>query len=238
MNINTEAYMVEIIKMNENTWRLEDGFVRFFLLVGSEKAVMIDSGVDCPDAADIAKTLTDKPVILLNTHGDGDHTSGTGGFNEIHIHPLDYVNCRLHDKYPDTALAEVNDGDVIELGGRPLEIVHIPGHTKGSIAVLDVNDRTVYSGDSVQNGHIYMFGMHRDTDSFEGSLERLIEMKDKYDRICASHGECVLPCGYAEKIKAAWSEVHLGNAEYEAIDLHGNRVRSYTLETCGFYLAE
>ena len=230
--------MVEIIQINENTWRFEDGFVRFFLLVGEEKAVMIDSGVDCPDAVDIAKKLTDKPIMLLNTHGDGDHTSGTGGFKEIHIHPLDYLSCGINTKYPGTSLAEIKDGDVIELGNRPLLIIHIPGHTEGSIAVLDIHNRTLYSGDSVQNGHIYMFGKHRDTGAFGKSLDKLIEMKDKYDRIYASHGEYMLSADYAERIKAAWCEVRNGNAEYEVIDMHGNRVKSYTLATCGFYLAE
>lgn len=31
------------------------------------------------------KRLTDKPLILLNTHGDGDHTSGTNGFSDIYF---------------------------------------------------------------------------------------------------------------------------------------------------------
>ena len=50
--------MAEIIQIDGNTWRIEDGFVRFFLLVGEEKAALIDSGVNCPNASDIAKKLT------------------------------------------------------------------------------------------------------------------------------------------------------------------------------------
>ena len=61
--------MAEIIQIDANTWRLEDGFVRFFLLVGDDMAALIDSGADCPDAANITKTLTDKPIMLINTHG-------------------------------------------------------------------------------------------------------------------------------------------------------------------------
>ena len=75
--------MADIIKIDNGTWRFEDGFVRFFLLEGSERAVMIDSGINCKEAACLAKELTDKPVMLLNTHGDGDHTSGTEGFEKI-----------------------------------------------------------------------------------------------------------------------------------------------------------
>ena len=61
--------MIEEIKIDANTYRFEDGFVRFFLLEGSDKAVLIDSGMNCPNAFDIAQNLTDKPVILINTHG-------------------------------------------------------------------------------------------------------------------------------------------------------------------------
>ena len=63
--------MPEVIQINKNTWRFEDGFVRFFLLEGTEKAVLIDSGVNCPDAAGLAKKLTDKPHACLSGKGRG-----------------------------------------------------------------------------------------------------------------------------------------------------------------------
>lgn len=47
--------MAEIIKMNENTWRIEDGGVRCFLLEGKDKALLIDSGMTLPDARTLAE---------------------------------------------------------------------------------------------------------------------------------------------------------------------------------------
>ena len=227
--------MIETISMGEGTWRLEDGFVRFFLLAGTEKAVMIDSGMNCPNASELAKQLTDKPVMLLNTHGDGDHTSGTAGFSEIHIHPADYEGCEVGKRYPGTALAELHDGDVIDLGDRPLKIIHIPGHTAGSVAILDVKNRALYAGDSVQKGHIFMFGDKRRPNQFGASLEKLSAMKDEYDCIYASHDEFMVPADYAEKVKGAWEKVRAGEVPYEMIDRFGNKVRSYTTEVCGFF---
>lgn len=179
--------MAEIIKIDSHTWRFEDGFVRFFLLEGEDKAVMIDSGVNCPDALGIARILTDKPIMLLNTHGDVDHTSGTRGFSEIHMHILDYINCAVNTRYPETSLVEIKDGEVIELGNRPLKIVHIPGHTKGSVAIIDVKNRVLYAGDSVQKGHIYMFGSTRDPEQYERSFDKLIALKEEYDSGCIRH---------------------------------------------------
>ena len=228
--------MADIVKVNENTWRFEDGFVWFFLLEGSEKAVLIDSGMNCPDALDLARKCTDKPLILLNTHGDGDHTSGTGCFREIHMHEDDFIKCEVNTRYPDTKLVKVNDGDVIELGNRPLKLIHIPGHTYGSIAILDVNSRVLYAGDSVQKGHIFMFGDKRDVESYEASLNKLIDMKDQYDTIVASHDEPIIPGDYAVKVRDAWRKVRAGEVDFEMIDMFGNKVRSYTTDVCGFFL--
>lgn len=228
--------MAEIIQIDGKTWRIEDGFVRFFLLVGEEKAALIDSGVNCPDASDIAKKLTSKPLILLNTHGDGDHTSGTNGFANIYIHPLDYVGCEVKNRYPNTSMIPLNDGDVIDLGNRALKIIHIPGHTKGSVAFLDIANRVLYAGDSVQKGHIYMFGMKRCPELFEKSLDKLIAIKSEYDCIYASHDSFMLSSDYVEKVKVAWEHVRSGEISYEMIDLYGNLVKSFTTPVCGFYM--
>ncbi len=228
--------MAEIIKIDSHTWRFEDGFVRFFLLEGENKAMMIDSGVNCPNAIELAKTVTNKPIMLLNTHGDGDHTSGTGGFTEIHMHIKDYINCGVNTGYPNTSLAEVKDGDIIELGNRPLRIIHIPGHTQGSIAILDVNYRVLFAGDSVQKGHIYMFGNKRCPEEYEESLDKLIDLKDEYDHIYASHDEYVVSNDYAEKVKNVWKLVQNNEIAFETVDLFGNKVKSYTTDVCGFYI--
>lgn len=227
--------MADIVQIDDKTWRIEDGFVRFFLLVGEEKAALIDSGVNCPNASDIAKELTDKPLILLNTHGDGDHTSGTDGFANIYIHPLDYVECDVKGRYPNTSMIPLDDGDIIDLGNRPLKVIHIPGHTKGSVAFLDMAKRALYAGDSVQKGHIYMFGEKRCPEMYDNSLDKLIAIKSEYDCIYASHDLFMLPNDYAEKVKMAWRQVNSGEVEYEMIELFGKRVKSYTTPICGFY---
>ena len=228
--------MATIVQINADTWRFEDGFVRFFLLVGEERAVMIDSGVSCPDAAALARTLTDKPITLLNTHADGDHTSGTDGFREIRIHASDYFGCGLKDRFPDTVLVKIEDGDVIDLGNRPLKVIHIPGHTEGSVAILDEKCRALYAGDTVQNGNIYMFGKHRCPEALEVSLEKLIEMSGQYDCIYASHGDYLLPGDYVSKVKAAWMQVQNNEIAFEVVDLHGFNVKLYSADACGFYV--
>ena len=77
----------KIIRMNENTWRIEDGGVRFFLLTGTEKALLVDSGMNVHNVRDIATRLTDLPLSLLNTHADRDHIGSNEQFDMFYMHP-------------------------------------------------------------------------------------------------------------------------------------------------------
>ncbi len=113
--------MKEVIKTNENTWRIEDGMVRFYLLCGNEKAALIDSGMNCPDAKQTAQELTDLPLILINTHADRDHISGISAFSDFYMSPNEEENLRAHNAQG--KILPIHEGDVIDLGGRELLIV-------------------------------------------------------------------------------------------------------------------
>ena len=227
--------MTEIIQIDENTWSIEDMYVRFFLIAGDDRAVLLDSGINTPNAKEIAEKLTDKPIMLVNTHGDMDHASGTGAFDEIHMAKEDYYNCGLAERFPDTKLVELKDGDTIDLGGRTLEAITVPGHTKGSVAILDTEKRVLYAGDTVQSGHIFMFGPHRAPDMFADALGKLIGEADRYDKIIASHDNPELDGDYASKVLESWNEVWAGKYEGSDIMLHGMMVKSYDAKYCGFY---
>ena len=179
--------MAEIIKINDNTWRIEDGMVRFFLLAGSEKALFIDSGnTKGLDLKGMASELTDLPLMLLNTHGDPDHAAGNGAFSEFYMHPADEELYR--SRGGEGTIMPLKDGQIIDLGGRSLEVIHIPGHTPGSVAVLDVSGKVLYTGDSVQNSNMFMFGPRRSFADLAKSLKKLQAFKDRIDVIYPSHG--------------------------------------------------
>ena len=229
--------MVEIIKIDEDTYRREDDFVRFFLLKGRDFSVMIDSGANCPHAYDLVKMLVTNEIVLINTHGDGDHISGTGSFKEILMHKNDYVNCAIQQKFPQIKLKELSDGEVVDMGNRKIKVIYIPGHTKGSLAFLDIEKRILYAGDSVQNTMIYMFGERRCPELFEKALNKLIDMKDEYDYIYSSHGDFRLEKEYINKVKDSWLKVLNNELDYKECILHGTKVKAYKSEHCGFYLA-
>ena len=119
----------DVFAVNETTWRIENGGVRFFLLAGREKALLIDTGMTAPDARQIAESLTDLPLLLLNTHGDRDHISGNGAFPSFYMHPAEEPHYRSSGGTGE--LIPIMDGDELELGDRLLRIIHLQFNAKG-----------------------------------------------------------------------------------------------------------
>jgi glyoxylase-like metal-dependent hydrolase (beta-lactamase superfamily II) len=81
---------------------------------------------------------------------------------------------------PTVFLAE---GDVIDLGDRSLEVLHVPGHTEGSIALWDPADGTLFSGDAAYVDDLLSWD---DEEAFRTSIARLARVG--VTRVCAGHG--------------------------------------------------
>ena len=223
--------MKDVIRINDNTWRIEDEFVRFFLFCGTEKAALIDTGVNKPDAREIAESLTDLPLILINTHADGDHISGNGAFEEFYMSPAEEDNYHMNNGKG--RLLPVREGDVIDLGERPLRIIDMPGHTPGSIALLDEANRILVSGDSVQDDDIFMFGERRDLDSYIESLKKLETYTDLFDEIYPMHGTFPVYPELIPKLIEGAQEIRDGVAEGTPVNMFGFDVILYRFPYAG-----
>lgn len=224
--------MKDVIQINQNSWRIEDGHVRFFLFCGTKKAALIDTGMNRPDAKEIARQLTSLPLILINTHADPDHISGNGAFDEFYMSPAEEENYRAHGGQG--RLIPVREGDVIELGDRPLTVIDIPGHTPGSIAVLDRKNRILISGDSVQDGNIFMFGPHRDLKRYIESLRHLREYDGLYDEIYAMHGSFPVGPELVGKLIGGAGEILAGNAPAVPVSRFGREISLCQFDFAGF----
>ena len=227
-----EKSMAEIIQVDEHSWRIEDNGVRFFVLEGTEKALLIDSGMNTPDAREIAEKITKKPLELLNTHVDRDHVSGSDAFESLYLCAAEEENYRAHSGKGN--IRAVKEGDIIDLGDRPLEIIEIPGHTPGSIAILDINSRILISGDSVQNGIIFMFGPLRNMETYVGSLKKLITFTDRFDCIWPSHGDIPVTADLIQKLIEYAETILAGKAEGQPVERFGPNVLVYQFEEAGF----
>ena len=224
--------MAQTIKISDDTWRFEDDSVRFFLFIGTKKAALIDSGMNVPGAKKLAETLTDLPLILINTHADPDHISGNGGFDDIYMSPKEEGNYRgnggLGKFHP------VHEGEVIDLGDRPLRIIDIPGHTPGSIAIIDEKNRILVSGDSVEDGNIFLFGPRRNMDRYIESMKHLLDFTDMFDEIYAMHGSFPVKNDLIGKVIEGAQLIRAGKAEGSPVNLFGNEVILYKFPYAGF----
>jgi glyoxylase-like metal-dependent hydrolase (beta-lactamase superfamily II) len=226
-----------IIQINENTWRIEDGGVRLFLLAGKDKALLIDSGMNLQNARDIAAGLTDLPISLLNTHADRDHIGSNEQFETFYMHPAEEPVYKRSGKKG--TVLPVEEGDVIDLGQRELKIFHLPGHTPGSIAVLDVQNRVLISGDPIQeHGRIFMFGDHRNMKDYIASLEHLETFADQFDEIWPSHADIPVKPETIRKLHDGAQSILSGNMRGNPVEFHGNRIIVYDLGFCSLLCGE
>ena len=189
----------EAIKLDETAWRIEENGVRSFLFTGTDKALLVDSGFGSGDLKKAVAGLTDLPVTLVNTHADGDHTGCNKQFGKACMHPAEFD--RYSQNSGDASTAEpLWEGDIIELGGRRFEVILIPGHTPGSIALLDEKNRIIIGGDSVQAGMIYMSGPGREINAYIHSVKKLARIRRRFDFIYPSHGPIPVDAGIIDAL--------------------------------------
>ena len=221
----------EIIQINANTWRIEDDGVRLFLLAGTEKALLIDSGMNLNNARDIAAGLTGLPLSLLNTHADRDHIGSNEQFDAFYMHPAEEPVYRRSGK--SGTIIPVREGDSLNLGDRELRIIHLPGHTPGSIAVLDVQNKVLISGDPIQaHGRIFMFGDHRNMEDYIASLEHLESFADQFDVIWPSHADIPVSPAVIRKLRDGAQAVLDGTIQGKPTEFFGQCIVVYDLGFC------
>lgn len=162
------------------------GYVVSYLALGAEKALLIDTGFGLSDLKAYVETLTDLPLTVLNTHVHPDHSGGNGQFDVVcvgeHETPetddgvLFYTipgqrdACDAVKRGGSYRFRHLHDGERIDLGGRALRVVEIPGHTPGSIALFDESTRLLLSGDAILKRVFYGAGVPLST--YRAALEK------------------------------------------------------------------
>jgi hydroxyacylglutathione hydrolase len=151
-----------------------------YLLFGNDRALLEDTGAGKSDAARVVgeviakwlalKGLTSIPLIVAHSHAHGDHVAGDAGFKgmpNVTMVPLTVSGTQEFfaiDKWPEGA-------GQIDLGGRVIDVIPIPGHDALSIALYDRQSGVLLTGDSLYPGRLYI----RDFPAFARSTARLVE---------------------------------------------------------------
>ena len=165
-------------------YSFDDTTTRAFLVVGEDKAVLIDTMYAKNNILDEVRKITDLPIEVVLTHGHPDHIGGISSFADCKI----YIDEDDAYMLPDGITASyIADGDVISVGSYEFTVIEIPGHTYGSIALLDKNSGILIAGDSVQEGPIMMFDEEADMETYAASMKKLMAYQDQVKAIYGGH---------------------------------------------------
>ncbi len=168
-------------RIDEHTW-VGTGHLAanesLYLVEGNDKAVLFDAGTSIADLDKIVASITEKPVMLVATHVHPDHVGSIDYFPEIYINPADTVNIPQFMPDYQGEVKYLEDGEIIDLGGRQLEVVFTPGHTPGSTTFIDKAAHYGFSGDSFGSGNLLVF---TDISTLLVGCEKASAAMEKYD---------------------------------------------------------
>ncbi len=173
-----------------------------YLLLGAERALLIDAGLGIGRIGAVVSDLTALPVTAAVTHVHWDHIGGLGDFERIAVHenelqwlkafplPRERVRELVSQGLRRSALPEgfdlcaytpfqgeaqrtLRDGDLFDLGGRAVEVIHTPGHSPGHCCFYERDRGFLFTGDLIYAGQLDVFYPSTDPVAFRQSVKRV-----------------------------------------------------------------
>ncbi|SDI50508.1 Glyoxylase, beta-lactamase superfamily II [Rhodococcus triatomae] len=223
----------------------EPGHVNCYLVVGTESALLFDTGLGIAPISSVVASLTDLPVLVVSSHHHLDHRGGNADLATtdlpvtdfaVHPHVIEpHSPCAHVDADPAflsayaEAMTEVareyrrysaldrryffalnrlpamrplpqlsgwtvpgvpptrtlDDGEVLDLGGRHLRVLHTPGHSPDELCLFEDATGFLFSGDTVLGAAHWLHGDGADVAAFARSTARLSRLP--VTRVFAAH---------------------------------------------------
>ncbi len=176
-----------------------------WLVRGRERALVVDSGTGIRSPVPLIEALSGKPVIAVALNCFYDHAGGLHHFAERACHPGDagaitepsaatsvsniYVRDSMFSALPEAGyLASdfrmrgaaptrlLEEGDVVDLGDRRIEVLHTPGRTPGSLCLWERETGSLFTSDTLYDDPMDRGLNPSDPTAFAESLNRLREL--------------------------------------------------------------
>jgi glyoxylase-like metal-dependent hydrolase (beta-lactamase superfamily II) len=191
-SIDADTYIISEYRHWEET--------HCYLVNGSKRSLLIDTGLGICDISEEVKKLTDQPVTAVATHIHWDHIGGHKYYPDFYAHeaeldwlsgnfplPMDTIRkmvtdrCDLPDGYDvnsyeffqGTPARILHDGDVIDIGDRVIEVLHTPGHSPGHMCFRDKERGYLFTGDLVYKDTLFAYYPSTDPVAYLDSLEKI-----------------------------------------------------------------
>jgi glyoxylase-like metal-dependent hydrolase (beta-lactamase superfamily II) len=274
-------------KLDEGTYLLaEPPHVNSYLILGSRRAVLFDTGMGIASIREVVESLTGHDVLVVNSHYHFDHVGGNSLFQRIAIHaagrealghdvPAEWMTA--YGRYAEAMLGAfqpykdaddrffrlltpeieprslpegfdfaawrtqptvptelLHDGDVLDLGGRKLQVLHTPGHTPDCICLLDQQHRLLFAGDTLATGPLYAHLPDSDLTAFTRSTRRLAdEIQGQVEVVYPAHVlRYAAPAEFITQTADGFARISDGSAKPRpGTDIFGNQVREFWFDT-------
>jgi len=219
--------------------------VHSYLLLGTERALLIDTGLGVSDIAAAVRSLTELPVLAASTHAHWDHIGGHGSFGNVAVHsaeeewvsgrfPLSRAavlaqllrepcpfppefNPEQYAVYQGGANLLLQDGDRIDLGGRQICVLHTPGHSPGHLCFYDGERQFLFSGDLIYAGCLDAFYPTTDPLLFAQSVRRIRALPVR--RLLPGHGSLAISPELIEAVDSGFSSLEARGALHHGAGL-------------------
>lgn len=223
--IDTDTYAISEYKHWEET--------HCYLLCGTDKAILIDTGLGVANIREVVDSLTALPVTVVTTHVHWDHIGGHRYFDNIAVHnaekdwlsvrfpitvsvvksnlmhePCDFPSGFSIDDYEifhGTPQSILHDGNCLDLGNRQLIVIHTPGHSPGHCCFYEPERKYLYSGDLIYQGSLDAFYPTTDPQKFWQSVKKV--QKLDVAKIMPGHHQLNIPVDLIDRIERGFSEL-------------------------------
>jgi len=183
-----------------------------YLLNGNDRSLLIDTGLGICNIYDEVIKLTDKRITAAATHIHWDHIGGHKYFPDFYAHedelhwlsgefPLTMEQIRgmvvdrcdlpkgynvdNYEFFQGTPARVLKDDDVIDLGGRVLQVLHTPGHSPGHMCFFEKERGYLFTGDLVYKDTLFAYYPSTDPEAYLNSIERVAALPVK--RVFPAH---------------------------------------------------
>ena len=210
------------------------------LIVGDERAILFDTGIGLLPIRPVVERITDRPVTVLNSHTHFDHVGGNAEFTSILAIDSDYTRANMAgfdhpriaaDFVPEAFCADpppgidldlihtrpwkasryIQDGEVLDLGGRRLEILHVPGHAPDATALLDSENGLLFTGDTFYAAALWLFVPETNLDEYDRSITRLANIEKDVKYLFGAHDSARVDAGRLSRVRDAFHKLRSGD---------------------------
>jgi len=209
-----------------------------YLIVGSKRALLFDTGMGISDLKKVTDRLTRLPIAVLNSHTHDDHVGDNWEFHTIYGMNTDFTRRNARGSRQDAQAevapgqicgslpqgfdpktyatrpwkisAYIHDGSRIPLGGRTLQVMATPGHTPDAISLLDRANRLLFTGDTYYPATIWLYRPETDLRAYDASIRRLAAFAPQVKLVLGAHNVPVAPPSVLPGLVTAFEQVRTG----------------------------